>query len=58
MRTTSGLASTPSSSFIGVPIPETTALLAVMAEILIYEDTLRDACRREVAARGDDLPPG
>ncbi len=43
-------------SFIGVPIPETTALLAVMAEILIYEDTLRDACRREVAARGDDLP--
>jgi len=43
-------------SFIGVPIPETTALLAVLAEILIYEDTLRGQCRREVAARGDDLP--
>ncbi|MDG4663718.1 hypothetical protein [Mycobacterium sp. 236(2023)] len=38
-------------SFAGHPIPETTALLAVLAEFLDDE-----RCRREVAARRDALP--
>lgn len=44
-------------SFVEVGIRETTALLAVFAEILVDDDVLRDRCRRAVAARDDDLPP-
>ncbi len=44
-------------SFVEVGIRETTALLAVFAEILVDDDVLRDRCRREVAARDDELPP-
>jgi len=44
-------------SFIGVPIRETTALLAALAELLVDDDVLRDRCRREVAQRDDVLPP-
>lgn len=42
-------------SFIGVQVRETTALLTVFAELLDDED-LRLRCRREAAARLDDLP--
>jgi hypothetical protein len=50
------------AGFIGTRIPETTALLAVLAELLVDDDDLRVRCRREVAARNDspgwiaDLP--
>ncbi len=40
---------------IGVRIGETTALLAVLAE-LVDDADMRDRCRREVAARRDSLP--
>ncbi|WP_209305661.1 hypothetical protein [Mycobacterium sp. PS03-16] len=40
---------------IGTPIPETSALLAVLAEFLEDAD-LRQRCRHEVAARDDELP--
>lgn len=43
------------ASFIGVQVRETTALLAVFAELL-DDDDLRLRCRREAAARRDDLP--
>ncbi|CAN5423826.1 hypothetical protein BH23ACT9_BH23ACT9_38360 [soil metagenome] len=42
-------------SFLGVPIPETTALLAVIAE-LVADDLLGQRIRREVAARDHPLP--
>jgi hypothetical protein len=42
-------------SFIGVRVRETTALLAVFAELL-DDDGLRRRCRDEAAARGDELP--
>jgi hypothetical protein len=35
---------------------ETTALLAVLAELLVDDEVLRDRCREEVAARNDHLP--
>ena len=44
------------TAFIGSPAPETTALLAVLGELLLDDDALRDRCRVEVAAREDDLP--
>ncbi len=43
-------------SFIGVRTSETTALLAVLAELLVDDDKLRLNCRRELATRNDDLP--
>jgi hypothetical protein len=45
------------AGFIGVPIVETTALLAMLAELLVDDDELRLRCRREAAARHDPLPP-
>jgi hypothetical protein len=44
------------AGFIGVPIPETTALLAVFAELLVDDKDLRLRCATEVAARHDSLP--
>ncbi len=43
-------------SFIDIKLPETTALLAVLGELLIDNDGLQDRCRSEVDARDDDLP--
>jgi hypothetical protein len=44
------------SAFIDLPVPETTALLAVLGELVIGDDELRDRCRRAVDARDDILP--
>jgi hypothetical protein len=44
------------TGFVGVPVPETTALLAVLAELLIDDKDLQLRCRQEVAAR-HDAPP-
>ena len=44
------------TAFIGSPAPETTALLAVLSELVLDDDALRDRCRVEVAAREDGLP--
>jgi hypothetical protein len=44
------------TGFVGVPGPETTALLAVLAELPIDDQDLQLRCRREVAAR-PDAPP-
>ncbi|MDT5176008.1 MAG: hypothetical protein QOJ95_206 [Mycobacterium sp.] len=44
------------AAFIDVRLPETTALLAVLGELVVGDDVLRDRCRREVESRGDDLP--
>lgn len=35
---------------------ETTALLAVVGELLVDDDALRERCRQEVVKRGDHLP--
>ena len=35
---------------------ETTALLAVLAEMLVDDEVLRDQCRRELATRNEPLP--
>ncbi len=43
-------------SFISVRMPETTVLLAVLAELLVDADDLRDRCRIAVSARSDRLP--
>ena len=43
-------------AFIGVKTPETTALLTVLGEILVHDPEVRALCRREVAARDDELP--
>lgn len=43
-------------SFIAVPIPETTALLAVLAE-LAEDPDLTSRCAQEVSQRDDELPP-
>ena len=40
------------AAFIDVQVPETTALLAVLGE-LVDDDVLRDRCRRAVDARND-----
>jgi hypothetical protein len=44
------------TGFVGVPIPETTVLLAVLAELLVDDTDLALRCRAEVAAR-HDAPP-
>ncbi|MBJ7339240.1 hypothetical protein [Mycolicibacterium sp.] len=44
-------------AFIDVRVAETTALLAVLGELVMDDDVLRDRCRREVETRTDDLPP-
>lgn len=43
-------------SFVGVPVRETTALLAVLGELLDDPDE-QQRCRGEAAARPDRLPP-
>ncbi|MCV7227029.1 hypothetical protein H7J73_13420 [Mycolicibacterium komossense] len=43
------------SAFVEFQVLETTALLAVLRE-LVADDDLRDRCRREVDRRDDDLP--
>lgn len=44
------------AAFIDVRVPETTALLAALGELVLHDDVLRDRCRREVQRRDDDLP--
>ena len=44
------------AGFVDVHIPETTALLAVLAELLVDDEDLRLRCGKEVAARHDSLP--
>jgi hypothetical protein len=44
------------AAFIDVRVPETTALLAVLGELVVGDDVLRESCRREVGARDDPLP--
>lgn len=45
------------ASFVSVHVPETTALLAILAELLLDDEDLRRRCATEVAARHDSLPP-
>jgi hypothetical protein len=44
------------TDFISVQIRETTALLAVLAELLVDDEGLQRRCRQEVALRADLLP--
>ncbi|WP_284236042.1 hypothetical protein [Mycobacterium antarcticum] len=44
------------SGLAGRRLRETTALLAVLAELLVEDDGLRERCRSEVATRHDLLP--
>ena len=44
------------ASFSRVQQRETTALLAVLAELMLDEHDRQDRCRQEVAARNDSLP--
>jgi hypothetical protein len=44
------------TAFIGVQVPETTALLTVLGELIIDDDVLRARCRHEVDVRKDSLP--
>jgi hypothetical protein len=44
------------TAFIEMRAPETTALLAVLGELVVGDDALRTRCRREVGERDDDLP--
>src|SRR6476620_6995763 len=44
------------TAFIGVEIPETTALLAALGELSVDDDVLRARCRDEVDTRSDVLP--
>ena len=44
------------TAFIGVQVPETTALLIVLGELTVDDDVLRARCRHEVDARKDSLP--
>ncbi len=44
------------ASFSRVQKREATAVLAVVAELMIDEEDRRDRCRRQVAARNDSLP--
>jgi hypothetical protein len=44
------------AGFIDMQIPETTALLAVLAELLVDDEDLRLQCATEIAARHDSLP--
>ena len=43
-------------AFVGVRVPETTALLAVLGELLPDGDALRVQCREEVATRAEAPP--
>jgi hypothetical protein len=44
------------TDFIGVQIRETTALLAVLGELLVDDEGMQRRCRQEVALRADLLP--
>jgi hypothetical protein len=44
------------AAFIDVQVPETTALLAALSELVVDDDVLRARCRHEVDARNDSLP--
>ena len=44
------------AGFIDMQIPETTALLAVLAELLVDDEDRRLECATEIAARHDSLP--
>lgn len=44
------------AAFIDVRVPETTALLAAIGELVLDDDMLRDRCRREAERRDDELP--
>ena len=44
------------TAFIGVQVPETTALLTVLGELIVDDDVLRARCRHEVDVRKDGLP--
>jgi hypothetical protein len=44
------------AGFVDVQVPETSALLAVFAELFVDDEDLRLGCGREVAARHDSLP--
>jgi len=44
------------AGFVDVHVPETSALLAVFAELLVDDEHLRLRCATEVAARHDSLP--
>lgn len=43
-------------AFIDMRVPETTALLAVLGELIVGDDVVRDRCRRAVDQRDDSLP--
>jgi hypothetical protein len=43
-------------AFIDLRVPETTALLAVLGQLVVDDDALRDQCRRAVEVRNDTLP--
>lgn len=44
------------TSLIGEPCRETTTLLAVLAELLVDDEDLRERCRHHVAAQDDMVP--
>ncbi|MET0475169.1 MAG: hypothetical protein ABW001_11070 [Mycobacterium sp.] len=44
------------SAFIELRVPETTALLTVLGQLIPNDDALRNRCRDEVDARNDGLP--
>lgn len=44
------------ASLINLKYRETTAMLAVLAELLVDDDVLAERCRREVSTRRDHLP--
>lgn len=44
------------TNLVNAPCRETTALLAVLAELLIDDEDLRERCRQHVAARDDMVP--
>lgn len=44
------------TGLVGRRCPETTVLLAALAELLVDDDDLRRRCRQEVATRSDRLP--
>ena len=44
------------ASFVGMQIQETTALLAVLSELLVDDEDLQRTCRQEVATRQHRLP--
>ena len=44
------------AGFVGVQVPETTALLAVLADLIVDDEDSQVRCRQAVADRGDSLP--